>query len=94
LRCGAARDPDWLSVAPPVLGELATLLLSIFSAGVQLSQIPSFGQGFTGPPRATSWAPRWDLIVQRLQRFVQTDRGGPDVAAPDSERARERTGDS
>src|SRR4029434_331339 len=25
------------------------LLLSIFSAGVQLSQIPSFGQGFTGP---------------------------------------------
>jgi len=25
------------------------LLLSIFSAGVQLSQIPSYGQGFTGP---------------------------------------------
>ena len=25
------------------------LLLSIFSAGVQLSQIPSFGHGFTGP---------------------------------------------
>ena len=25
------------------------LLLSIISAGVQLSQIPSFGQGFTGP---------------------------------------------
>ena len=25
------------------------LLLSIFSAGIQLSQIPSFGQGFTGP---------------------------------------------
>lgn len=25
------------------------LLLTVFSAGVQLSQIPSFGQGFTGP---------------------------------------------
>ena len=30
-----------------VLGN--ALLLSVFSAGVQLSQIPSFGQGFTGP---------------------------------------------
>jgi type IV secretion system protein VirB10 len=34
------------------------LLLSVLGAGVQLSQVPSFGQASRHRPRATSWARR------------------------------------
>ena len=54
------------------------LLLSVFSAGVQLSQIPNFGQGFTGP---TAGNVLGAAVGQELgQTATETIRRGMSIA--------------